>query len=292
MKITLVDDSHDDIQQMRHFLDGDGHQAEPFTCPLSALAWLSESTTDLVVLDLEMPELNGLELANRLRQIDHHRNTPILFVSGVTCRSYQGRALREGANAVMEKPLHGAEFSGQVAAFARHARAMARLREQIRNMQSLAYTDSLTGVGNRHCLDLWLAERGQALTHTTLIFIDINDLKFVNDTYGHLAGDEQLRQLGQVLRQSAQRADDLAIRLGGDELALLLPKTDKQAATVVARRILSLIADLPNQNEAPNVSVAISIADSVQEQSFDELYRRASDAVLRGKMDGASITFG
>jgi diguanylate cyclase (GGDEF)-like protein len=152
-----------------------------------------------------------------------------------------------------------------------------------------AVTDGLTGVSNRrHFNDMFQKEFERAKRYAeplSLIIVDLDYLKKINDTYGHQAGDEAIRSIGKVMSQSC-RSVDLPARYGGEEFCLLLPNTDLEMAAVIAERLRKLINE--TQIEGPgNISASIGLANyPLHANETDSLFMRADEALYKAKQSG------
>ena len=158
--------------------------------------------------------------------------------------------------------------------------AQARLAATVLELRWTAWHDPLTGLANRRCV----ADRVPALVDRSaaLMFIDVDDFKKVNDRYGHVKGDELLRELAALLRQAVEGTDGLAVRWGGDEFLVLLPG---RAAGTAAARASDLVRTLPGRASLP-ISVSVGLAGTRAGWDFDELLARATSAAQVRKATG------
>jgi diguanylate cyclase (GGDEF)-like protein len=165
---------------------------------------------------------------------------------------------------------------------------MTRLRERQRQLEILSSTDTLTGLANRRVFFERLEEeRARAERHAhplSVLMVDVDQFKAINDTHGHQVGDEVLRQLGVQVR-SVVRLEDVAARLGGEELGVILPDTPLEGARVVARRLLeaSRLVTLPG---GAKVTVSVGVAERAKTEAGDALMTRADRALYAAKSTG------
>lgn len=176
--------------------------------------------------------------------------------------------------------------------------AMDKIKQLNRQLERLSYLDSLTGLPNRRYFeDILNREWRRALRENTslsVLMLDIDYFKQLNDTFGHHAGDECLKAVAETLNKNLRRAGDLVARLGGDEFVVILPETDETAARMVAEVMRQKVVELNIQNPAsPFGMIAISIGLACQKPSLDShpgnLIKAADEALYRGKHKGRNI---
>lgn len=194
-----------------------------------ALAMIEENTPNLVLLDVMMPEMNGFEVCRTLRQDFRNKSIYIIILSakGKTEEKVQG--LEFGADDYVTKPFDPKEL-------------MARINTGLRSMEDKkqASVDTLTGLYNRYFFNNFFSQEMERASRYnlpfSLILIDLDFFKKVNDTYGHDVGDQVLQQASEIFNL-AIRGIDIAARWGGEEFILLLPQTDSEGAVLIAERI-------------------------------------------------------
>jgi diguanylate cyclase (GGDEF)-like protein len=254
----------------------------------------------LVLLDVNMPGIDGYETARRLRTALPDEWTPIIFLSASEDDQDLQRAIESGGDDYLVKPVSLVVLSAKIRALRRLDQMRGKLVEMSRELAAanqrlelLAHQDGLTGIANRRAFD-YLIERhfAQAVRQNAPLSIalcDVDNFKAYNDRYGHLAGDECLRKVGAAVGRSCRRATDLAARYGGEEFALLLPDTPQDGALRVVEAIRSEVASLALVHEAsataPVVTLSAGIATYVADRDktpFD-LIERADAALYRAK---------
>jgi diguanylate cyclase (GGDEF)-like protein len=281
--VMVVDDDPHVLALLRTLLEP--RRIQLITVEESLRFWdaLEESPADLLVLDVDMPHLNGIELCRVVRNDPRWRELPVLFLTAFTDADTVRRVFAAGADDYVSKPIVGPELV---------ARIMNRL-ERTQLHRSMAETDALTGVSNRRKSDqvltqfLRLAERhGQPLS---LAILDLDHFKQVNDRYGHAAGDAVLRRLGRLLLRSF-RGEDVVARWGGEEFVVGM--YGMQRAGAVPRLGAVLAALRAEEFATPtgdrwqvsfSAGVAEYPADGADVQS---LYRAADQALYRAKQAG------
>ena len=243
---------------------------------------------DLILLDLALPGMDGVEVCSRLARDPATARIPVIFVARGAGPDDQAYALQAGAIDFISSPISPLLVRLRV----RNHLALKRARDLLL-AQSLV--DGLTGVANRRRFDAQLARAWRAARrghrHLALAMIDVDYFKRFNDRYGHARGDECLKAVARALAGAAKRPHDLVARYGGEEFVCIMPETDAAGALEVARRFLDAVValDLPHE-DAPEgrVSVSVGVAamrpDAVHDS--EELVRRADAALYRAKAAG------
>jgi diguanylate cyclase (GGDEF)-like protein/PAS domain S-box-containing protein len=234
---------------------------------------------NLILSDQIMPRQNGLDLLKEIRNTPELSSTPVIFLTARSGMEARIESLDAGADDYISKPFDERELLARVRNLLRtHAaeqeltvlnRQLQQQKRQLervnRALQYLATYDSLTEVRNRRFFNDYLDTEWRRLAREeaplSLIMCDIDYFKLYNDTYGHQAGDECLRQVAQVLECSVKRSADLVARYGGEEFAVVLPNTDIEGAACVAERIAQQVRDLqiPHAQSAVSEYVTLSL---------------------------------
>jgi two-component system cell cycle response regulator len=246
------------------------------------------------MLSLEFKNFDGLRLVGQVRSLERTRHVPILLVTdpGEDARLLRGLDL--GANDYVLRTADKNEMIARVRSQVRRKRYAEKLRDNVQYSMEMALTDPLTGLFNRRYMETHVgtlversAARGKSLS---LLILDIDYFKSINDNYGHDAGDDVLREFAERLRASI-RGIDLACRYGGEEFVVVMPDTDLGVATLVAERIRRRIAGEPFPIEkgarAIEVTISVGIAARVGPQdNASQMLKRADEALYRAKRDG------
>ena len=224
---------------------------------LQALAALQRQAFDLVVLDLYMPGRPGLEVAQAAQHIDP--DLPVIVLTGSATVETAIEALRSGVHDYLTKPLESlAAFEVTLTRALEHRFLRKENERLFAEVQRLAVTDPLTGLFNRHKFDEAITTEVERASRydrpLSLLMIDMDNLKDINDTYGHPAGDKVLAQVGEIVRDQLRKLD-LPVRFGGDEFLILLPEADIHVAVKVAERVNRRIAALAIQDTPISASV-------------------------------------
>jgi len=292
-RILIVDDRRSSYERIAATLSTE-HTVDTETNPNEALFRSAEGNYDLVIVSLSLEDFDGLRLCSQIRSIDRTRNLPILAVVDSDSNAKVARGLEIGVNDYLVRPIDKNEMLARVRTQVKKKRYTERLRDNVQMSIELAITDGLTGLYNRRYMETHLgtlvdqsAARGRPIT---VLVLDIDYFKAINDTHGHDAGDDVLREFALRIRK-ATRNIDLACRYGGEEFVIVMPETDMAVATTVAERLRRRIASEPFaiQNGTRDIEVTISIGIATLSGVSDDaatILKRADKALYRAKRDG------
>ena len=292
-KVLIVDDRRSSYERIAQAL-ADEHAVDVETSPHDALFHAADGDYDLVMVSLDLAGFDGLRLCSQVRSLERTRNLPILIVVEAEDNVRLLRGLEIGVNDYLVRPIDKNEMSARVRTQIRKKRYGDRLRDNLQLSMELAITDALTSLYNRRYMESHLgtlveeaAARGKPLS---LLILDVDYFKSINDGFGHDAGDDVLREFAMRVRKSI-RGIDLACRYGGEEFVVVMPETDMAVAALVAERIRRRIAGEPFliQKGAAGVDVTISIGIAAlgpSESDAGALLKRADQALYRAKRDG------
>src|SRR5215813_4346700 len=292
-KVLIVDDRRSSYERIAAALSGE-HTVDVETNPHEALFHAADGGYDLLIVSLNLDGFDALRLCSQVRSLERTRNLPILLTAEAEDSARLLRGLEIGVNDYVVRPIDRNELFARVRTQIRKKRYGERLRDNFQLSMELAITDSLTGLYNRRYMESHLgtlveeaAARGKPLS---LLVLDIDYFKAINDNYGHDAGDDVLREFATRVRKSI-RGIDLACRYGGEEFVIVMPETDMAVAAVVAERIRRCIAGEPfaiqKGSGAIDVTISIGIAGLAQSNDTAEsVLKRADQALYRAKRDG------
>ncbi|HYZ40230.1 MAG TPA: PleD family two-component system response regulator [Stellaceae bacterium] len=250
--------------------------------------------TDLIIASLSVSGGEALRLVTQCRANEAFRQLPILLIAEDRELPRLAKGLDLGANDYLVRPVDRNELLARTATQIRRKRLQDRLQESYRRSLSLALTDELTGLYNRRYLFAHLDEligrlRQDGIDIAVLLF-DIDHFKQVNDTHGHAAGDDVLRELA-ARAMNCVRSVDLVARLGGEEFVVVMPETDLAIAVTVAERLRAEIAREPffvkaiGERLSVTVSVGVTAADGHDDER-NKMLKRADDALYAAKSGG------
>jgi len=262
--------------------------------PQAALFEAAENPVDLVIVNANFDEYDPLRLCSQLRSLERTRFLPLLLVTELGADDVIVRALELGVNDYIVRPIDPNELVARVLTQIKRKRYNDRLRMSVRQTIELAVTDGLTGLSNRRYLDNHLKvlfDRAAARSRPLSVCItDIDRFKSVNDTYGHDAGDEVLKEFAARVR-STVRGADLACRYGGEEFVVVMPDTDAAAAAAIAERLRGIIESQPFALKAAglmlNITASLGIACSTYgAETPEQLLKQADRALYEAKNGG------
>ncbi len=260
-RLLIVDDQPINIQALHQLFQAD-HEVFMATSGEQALAFCRDNPLpDLILLDVVMPGMDGIEVCRRLKADAALADIPIIFVTARSEPAEETRALEAGGVDFIAKPVNPAVVRARV-------RTHLTLKAQSDLLRSLVFVDGLTGVANRRRFDEALRDEWQhcrrAGTALTLLMIDIDHFKRYNDRYGHLVGDACLKRIAAVLQAGLRRACDVVARYGGEEFACLLPECDQPAGRAKAGELCAAVAalDIPHADSptAQRVTLSVGVA--------------------------------
>jgi two-component system, cell cycle response regulator len=294
-RVLVVDDSRIVRFMVASHLEREGFEVRQAENGAAALRVLAERACDVVITDLRMPELDGLSVLSAVKQTAPDTEVIILTGSHTSEVEYAVRALRLGAHDYLLKPPPSADA---VVMTVQRAVEKKRLKEAnrrlLQELATLSHTDALTGLANRRSFEESLArEVARSRRHgmpLSLAVLDLDHFKRVNDVYGHAAGDDVLRAVGQVAT-SALRQEDLVFRIGGEEFVVLLPHTDIEEAARTAERLLAALRAtlVPTDACAQGIKVTASMGVAVFDEADPDgrgLFSRADAALYAAKKAG------
>jgi len=246
-KILVVDDHEDNVEVLRARLESRGYEVEGAMSGQEALDAVSRWGPDLVLLDVMMPDMDGLQVVSRLKADPALPFIPVIMQTALDSTERMVAGLEAGADDYVTKPINFAELEARVRSLLRIKKLQQDLAEREKELsemnaqlQRISLTDGLTGVDNRRALEQRLHEMFEHSMRlhepVSVVMCDIDHFKKVNDTYGHAAGDAVLKQFADILKDEAREIDRVG-RYGGEEFLLLLPGTVLDAAVTFSERL-------------------------------------------------------
>ena len=293
--ILVVDDVTKNLQLVMEILEQIGYETTFATGGKKALERLETVKPDLILLDLMMPDMGGLEVCEILKADPQYQKIPVIFLTASNEQESLIDAFAKGAVDYVTKPFHSAELLARVRTHLELKQARDALHEAYEVLESLVVVDPLTGVANRRAIDAFAQEeyeRAQRYkTEFSVLMIDLDYFKKVNDTYGHYIGDECLKIVAEKLDNSLRTVDQLG-RFGGEEFVAILPQTNLTEAIKVAERIRLEISQLVPDIKGFSASLSISIGVSAfeeKDQVLMDVFIRADKALYEAKAMGRNL---
>ena len=252
-RILVVDDHEDNVEVLRARLEARGYDVRGANSGQEALDTVNQWVPDLILLDVMMPDMDGLEVVSRLKADRNLPFIPVIMQTALDSTERMVAGLEAGADDYVTKPINFAELEARVRSILRIKKLQQALSERERELSMMndrllhiSLTDGLTGVDNRRSLEQRLHEMFEHSLRLhepiSCVMCDIDHFKKVNDTYGHAAGDEVLKQFAEILKDEAREIDRVG-RYGGEEFLLLLPGTVLDSAVTFAERLRQRVDD-------------------------------------------------
>ena len=300
-KILVVDDIPVNIQLMQKYLSPAGYEILFARNGEEALVQVKNGKPDLVLLYVMMPKMDGFETCRILKSNDKTKYIPIIMVTALNEIEDKVKGIEAGADDFITKPFNKLELLARTQSLLRIKRLHDQLQEKVfqleqakERLRMLAVKDGLTELYNHRYFKRFLTQEikraNRHKSQVSLIMMDIDHFKNYNDTYGHLAGDEVLRNVAKLMSENI-RSIDVAARYGGEEFVIVLPQTNKNAAKIVAEKLRTLVGNQKFQNEdtQPNGKITISMGVATfPENATDikELIHQADQRLYHAKSLG------
>lgn len=314
INILIVDDRAENLLVMESILENTECNIVKAISGNEALSLMLDYDFALVLLDVQMPEMDGFETAELMRSNSKTKCIPIIFVTAISKEQkciFKGYEV--GAVDYLFKPIEPVILRSKVKVFLElykqkklveeqavilemKIKELSELRETNSKLEHLSVRDGLTGISNRRYFDQYMEMSWKTCARSekplSLIMADIDYFKAYNDNYGHLQGDDCLIQVAKGIEACVKRPMDFAARYGGEEFAVVLPETDGDGAMMVAENIRKRIEELELPHEFSNAGKSVTLSLGVatllpsQEQSIEELICKADKALYKSKSSG------
>lgn len=281
IRIMVIDDDHRLGSYFCAVLGASGMRAKLIVDPTAAMVELLDFGPDVILMDLHMPECTGAELAAVIRQQDSLAGIPIIYLSGESDLKMRRTAMEVGGDGFLTKPINDELLVAVAKSRARRSRGV----------RALMVRDGLTGLLNHAAvmerLDVEIARAKRDKKPLSVALIDVDRFKSVNDTYGHLRGDQVLKALGRLLQQRFRKTD-LVGRYGGEEFIAILPSADGAAATRIMEELRSNFETIEHRSDHGTFSVTFScgISSVPPDTTKGSLLETADQALYTAKGAG------
>lgn len=303
MKTLVIEDSNSSLKILCHYIEKMGITPIPAETGTLGVDLFTSERPDLILLDIVLPDIDGFEVARRIRQMERPGDwTPIIFLTSLNKDEDLEKGIAAGGDDYLHKPVSDVVLGAKIRAMQRIIQMRQSLLVLTRKLDTanhelkrLASLDGLTGIANRRHFDEVLEREWRRAmrqgTELSVLMCDIDFFKQYNDTYGHLEGDECLRQIANAFIAAMDRGGDLIARYGGEEFAAVLPETSLGGALFVAERMKLAIAQLKLTNTGSpfgHVTASFGIASAVPmpETAPLSLVDAADRALYQAKDEG------
>lgn len=292
--ILVVDDNKINLTTAKNVLSG-SYKVIPVMKGTQALAYIENGDCDIILLDINMPEMDGFEVMEKIRESEVGRNIPVIFLTADTETETETRCFKEGAVDFIAKPFVPEVMLSRISRILELEELRRNLAEkleqktqEVSDIKSKSRQDTLTGLWNRAYTEETVNQFIEQGVHGALMMLDMDNFKAINDTYGHIAGDSTLKMLADTLRKFSAE-NDVICRIGGDEFVVFINGiTSKSEISSRASDIIADICDKINDCKfETNTSVSIGIAQIPEDGTeFSRLYNSADKALYHVKQNG------
>lgn len=292
--ILVVDDNKQNLAVARNVLSSD-YKVVPVMKGQQALAYLESSECDIILLDINLPDMDGFELLSRIRSMDKCANTPVIFLTADSDSDTETRCFKEGAADFIAKPFVPEVMLSRISRILELEQLRRSLADrleaktkEVSDIKSKSRQETLTGLWNRTYAEETINGMLESGVSGALFMMDMDNFKLINDNYGHIAGDKTLKMFADTLRDLSAE-EDVLCRLGGDEFVVFVKGiTEKEE---LSRRARGIIADMKRKiaecRFETNTSVSIGIAQAPEDGTeFNKLYNSADKALYYVKQNG------
>lgn len=285
--ILIVDDMSSNLEILDVLLSDEGHQVIKALSGSAALKLVQEQygTLDLIMLDIMMPDMNGLELLAILKENPQFTRIPVIMVTAHNDDKMVAQGLDMGAFDYITKPFSSTVLLARV-------RTALREKERLDLLEKWATTDPLTGLMNRRYFfemaDRELERSNRQNSPVSFIMLDVDLFKKANDTYGHILADTILVELAKRFHQALRKVD-FCCRFGGEEFVICLPDTPKQSAYEVAERI-RLACSKPIINIKDPITISLGVTTNLADDTIEQILKRCDQALYEAKDAGRNQT--
>jgi diguanylate cyclase (GGDEF)-like protein len=287
--ILIVDDDPDIRDSIHEFIGMAGYKSFETSSAEEALEILKTNTIHVVITDIRLPGMNGLELTDLIK---NRYDTDVIVITGYIGDYSYEEAINKGASDFVSKPIRFEELLLRMRRVLRERNITKERALILARLQDLAITDGLTKLYNSRYFYKQLdseVDRSKRYNHPlSLLFLDIDHFKHYNDTYGHLEGDKVLARIGKAIK-SCLRKMDTAYRYGGEEFTVILPETSRGEVMTVAKRIKDAMENekfSPRSGKSISITISIGATEYCHGERISTFVQRADKAMYLSKQRG------
>ncbi len=297
MSILIVDDREDNLELIKIILQDEGYSNLHTSSTVADCYDILESTPiDLILMDVMMPETDGLSGCKVIKEREEWKDIPLIIVTAKSDNETLKMSFDCKATDYIRKPVNETELIVRVKSALISKQDLDYRKSRENELTEASITDPLTGLFNRRYMDIVLEKEllrtKREKDHLSLILADIDFFKQYNDNYGHQAGDEVLKKVAQVMKKSFKRQGDFAARFGGEEFVAFFTGLNEARSTDYANLIKNNIENLHIEHSKSHVSNVITLSIGLTVLSGDintdseEIIKRADDALYKAKREG------
>jgi len=297
-KILIVDDIESNIFTLKcllesHFQDIEIYEAQNYIQALTAV--LTEKP-NLIFLDVQMPEKNGFEVAELIKSDEESKDIPIIFVTAhFKDKEFIEKGYAIGAVDYLSKPINDAELINKVKLHYDFFKRSTNIKNELEKTKKEVVVDGLSGLYNRKYFDFVIVDlmenfKNRVNKPLSLLMIDIDNFKHINDTYDHLEGDKVIKRVAEVIKNKV-RTTDIVARYGSEEFAVLLPSADKEGAMIVAEKIRKGVEN-SRILDRQKITVSLGVTEMQKKDNKESFISRADNALYHSKKSGKNIVTG
>ncbi len=300
-KILIIDDSTFEANYVKDILEAVGHEVLWAETGSRGIKMIKMDRPELILLDLILPDISGIEICRWIKQDIRMKNTPVVMLTAKGEVQERVEGLEEGATDYIAKPFNDAELKARIAAILREKELRGRLEkknveyeELLKRLEIMSITDALTGLYNRRRFeDLLVSEFERFKRYNSpfsCMMIDVDHFKEVNDTCGHDVGDTVLKTIARSLQAQVRGVDTVA-RFGGDEFVALLAQLRREGAERVAFRMISAcnlndFQEVDKRVQKVTISIGIATVPDPDLKTIDQVLKCADQALYKAKVSG------
>ena len=288
-KILVVDDEANIRELIHIFLEKSGFQTFTAVSAEAALDILKNQEIGIVLADIQLPGIDGLELTKIIR---HTYNADVIIMTGYSLDYTIEEVMAQGAIDLILKPLRLEDLLLRINVVLKNRSEKRENSRKLEELKNLTIRDDLTGLFNSRQFYRHIAQEidrsNRYFRHLSLILMDIDKFKSLNDTYGHLFGDKILSAIGEIIK-SAIRMQDTAYRYAGDEFTIILPETRLERAIAVAERVrhaVEIETRVLTEPKLLSVTVSIGVVEYLTDEDIKSFVHRADSAMYESKRKG------
>lgn len=291
--ILIVDDEIFNIEVVIGFLEDEDYNLSYSTHPREALAKIYEEKFDLILLDINMPDINGLEVCRRIKNDETTKDIPVIFLSAFSDTKTITQGFEVGGVDYITKPFNGLELIARVQTHIELRKYIKELQSKQEKLAQIVATDTQTGLPNRLRFISIIKKETSSIESTpsrlSLAYIKIDNLQKINTLYGYKNGDKVISKVAQIFKENIKK-DYTVARIFGSELVILMPNTSLMAAGILVKKLLELIRK--TRFVSVKMSCSIGVGEYNQDEEYETFIHRIEKLMKEVDKDGGDMICG